>query len=96
VSKWLQRFAKDRIAGLLDAPSPGEKRRKHPADERILKALDEPPPLLQPLEWATAGRAFGPSEQGSGLAGHAKAPSESGSPAELMRQHRSGVQPQSG
>src|SRR6201981_3889128 len=46
VSKWLRRFAKDRIAGLLDAPRPGEKRRKYnPAtEERILKALDEPPP----------------------------------------------------
>ena len=46
VCKWLRRFAKDRIAGLLDAPRPGEKRRKYnPAtEERILKALDEPPP----------------------------------------------------
>ena len=46
VSKWLRRFAKDRIAGLLDAPRLGEKRRKYnPAtEERILKALDEPPP----------------------------------------------------
>src|SRR4029077_567753 len=46
VSKWLRRFAEDRIAGLLDAPRPGEKRRKYnPAtEERILKALDEPPP----------------------------------------------------
>ena len=34
VSKWLRRFAKDRIAGLLDAPRPGEKRRKYnPATE---------------------------------------------------------------
>ena len=29
VSKWLRRFAKERIAGLLDAPRPGEKRRKY-------------------------------------------------------------------
>ena len=46
VSKWLRRFAKDRIAGVLDAPRPGEKRRKYnpTTEERILKALDEPPP----------------------------------------------------
>src|SRR6202047_1987321 len=46
VSQRLRRFAKDRIAGLLAAPRPGEKRRKYnPAtEERILKALDEPPP----------------------------------------------------
>src|SRR6201984_69993 len=46
VSKWLRRFAKDRIAGLLDAPWPGEKRRKYneATEEQILKALDEPPP----------------------------------------------------
>jgi hypothetical protein len=97
--KWLRRFAKDRIAGLLDAPRPGEKRRKYnpAAEELILKALDEPPPAgLQPRERATACRAFGPGEQGSGLAGNAKAPSESGSPAELVCRYRSGVQPQSG
>jgi transposase len=46
VSKWLRRFAKERIAGLLDAPRPGEKRRKYneATEEQILKALDEPPP----------------------------------------------------
>src|SRR5215469_182976 len=46
VSKWLRRFAKERIAGLLDAPRPGEKRRKYSetTEEQILKALDEPPP----------------------------------------------------
>ena len=99
VSKWLRRFAEDRIAGLLDAPRPGEKRRKyHPAtEERILKALDEPPPAgYSRWKRATAGRAFGPGEQGSGLAGNAKTPSKSGSAAELVCKHRSGVQPQSG
>src|SRR6202047_5461336 len=46
VSKWLRRFAKDRIAGLLDAPRPGEKRRKYnrATEERIFEALDGPPP----------------------------------------------------
>src|ERR1700747_18820 len=46
VSKGPRRFAKERIAGLLDAPRPGEQRRKYneATEEQILKALDEPPP----------------------------------------------------
>jgi transposase len=46
VSKWLRRFAKDRIAGLTDQERSGEKRRKYTgqSEERILKALDEPVP----------------------------------------------------
>src|SRR5438132_3122465 len=46
VSKWLRRFAKDRIAALNDNPRSGTKRRKYTSatEERILKALDEPPP----------------------------------------------------
>jgi hypothetical protein len=46
VSKWLRRFAKDRIAALNDNPRSGEKRRKYTSatEELILKALDEPPP----------------------------------------------------
>jgi transposase len=46
VSKWLRRFARDRIAALNDNPRSGEKRRKYTSatEERILKALDEPPP----------------------------------------------------
>src|SRR6266446_6720913 len=46
VSKWLRRFARDRIAALKDNPRSGTKRRKYTSatEERILKALDEPPP----------------------------------------------------
>ena len=46
VSKWLRRFARDRIAALNDHPRSGTKRRKYTSatEERILKALDEPPP----------------------------------------------------
>src|SRR5260370_2072439 len=46
VSKWLRRFARDRIAALNDNPRSGTKRRKYTSatEERILKALDEPPP----------------------------------------------------
>ena len=46
ISKWLRRFAKDRIAALNDSARSGEKRRKYTGatEERILKALDEPPP----------------------------------------------------
>src|SRR5467141_3972385 len=46
VSKWLRRFAQDRIAALNDSARSGEKRRKYTGatEERILKALDEPPP----------------------------------------------------
>jgi transposase len=46
ISKWLRRFAKDGIAGLNDNARSGEKRRKYTGatEERILKALDEPPP----------------------------------------------------
>src|SRR5437667_11005562 len=46
ISKWLRRFAKDRIAALNDSARPGEKRRKYTGatEDRILKALDEPPP----------------------------------------------------
>ena len=99
VSKWLRRFAEDRIAGLLDAPRPGEKRRKYnPAtEERILKALDEPPPAgYSRWNGRLLAEHLGQVSKGSGLAGNAKAPSESGSPAELVCKHRSGVQPQSG
>ena len=45
VSKWRGRFAKDRLAGLADAPRSGKPRHYQTADEkRILAALDEPPP----------------------------------------------------
>jgi transposase len=46
VSKWLRRFAQDRIGGLNDSARSAEKRRKYTAlsEERILKALDEPAP----------------------------------------------------
>src|SRR6266436_7253561 len=46
ISKWLRRFAKDRIAALNDSARSGEKRRKYTtaSEERILKALDQKPP----------------------------------------------------
>src|ERR1700682_2557453 len=46
ISKWLRRFAQDRMAGLSDSVRSGEKRRKYTSltEERILKALDEPAP----------------------------------------------------
>ena len=46
VSKWLRRFATERIAALNDSARSGEKRRKYTdaTEERILKALDQPPP----------------------------------------------------
>jgi transposase len=46
ISKWLRRFAQDRMAGLSDHVRSGEKRRKYTSltEERILKALDEPAP----------------------------------------------------
>ena len=46
VSKWLRRFATERIAALANSPRSGEKRRKYTdaTEERILKALDQPPP----------------------------------------------------
>src|SRR3989442_681273 len=46
ISKWLNRFGKERLAGLRDAPRPGDKRRKYDrrSEKRILEALDEPPP----------------------------------------------------
>src|SRR5437660_7507389 len=41
VSKWLRRFARDRIAALNDNPRSGTKRRKYTSatEERILNAL---------------------------------------------------------
>jgi transposase len=46
ISKWLRRFAQDRLAGLVDEERSGAKRRKYTdqSEERILKALDEPVP----------------------------------------------------
>jgi transposase len=46
VSKWLRRFALERMAGLNDSARPAEKRRKYTSvtEKRILKALDEPAP----------------------------------------------------
>jgi transposase len=45
VSKWRVRFAKDRLAGLADAPRSGKPRTYGAnADRRILAALDRPPP----------------------------------------------------
>jgi transposase len=45
VSKWRTRFARDRLAGLIDAPRPGARARYDQTTERrILAALDEPPP----------------------------------------------------
>jgi len=45
ISKWRQRFARQRLAGLNDASRPGKPRRYHPANERrILAQLDQPPP----------------------------------------------------
>src|SRR5215813_9643032 len=57
VSKWLRRFALDRIAGLNDNARSAEKRRKYTSvsEKRILQALDEPGACrLQPLERAVA------------------------------------------
>src|SRR6516162_9219342 len=46
VSKWLRRFAVERMAGLNDSARSAEKRRKYTSvtEKRILKALDEPAP----------------------------------------------------
>jgi len=45
VSKWRQRFARSRLAGLADAARPGARRRYDATTERrILAKLDEPPP----------------------------------------------------
>ena len=46
VSKWLGRFALQRMAGLNDSARSAEKRRKYTSvtEKRILKALDEPAP----------------------------------------------------
>jgi transposase len=45
VSKWRMRFARDRLAGLADAPRSGKPRTYDAdADRRILALLDRPPP----------------------------------------------------
>ncbi len=45
VSKWRVRFARERLAGLMDAPGRGRRRRYgKSAERRILAQLDEPPP----------------------------------------------------
>lgn len=46
VSKWRGRFARGGLDGLMDAPRSGKPARYQPADEqRILAALDAPPPV---------------------------------------------------
>jgi transposase len=46
VSRWRLRFARDRLAGLADAPRSGKPRRYGAdADRRILALLDRPPPV---------------------------------------------------
>lgn len=46
VSKWIKRFQEARLAGLVDKPRSGEKRRKYSSadEQRVLKSLDEPVP----------------------------------------------------
>jgi transposase len=46
VSRWRVRFARDRLAGLAEAPRPGKPRTYgEAADRRILALLDRPPPV---------------------------------------------------
>ena len=45
VSKWLVRFRQNGIAGLYDAPRPGQPGKyTQETEQRVLQALDEPPP----------------------------------------------------
>src|SRR5215475_1397849 len=45
VSKWRQRFAKDRLAGLSDAPRPGKPHKyAEETETRVLAMLDQGPP----------------------------------------------------
>ena len=45
VSKWRQRFARDRLAGLSDAPRPGKPHKyTDEIEKRVLATLDQKPP----------------------------------------------------
>src|SRR4029077_4670866 len=45
VSKWRQRFSKDRLSALSDAPRPGKPHKyTEQTEKRVLALLDEPPP----------------------------------------------------
>jgi hypothetical protein len=70
VSKWLRRFAKERIAALNDSPRSGEKRRKYTSatEERILKVLDEAPRPVIAAGGQADCKAFKRCESASGLA----------------------------
>src|ERR1700694_2042529 len=68
ISKWLRRFAQDRMAGLGDGVRLGEKGRKYTSltEERILKALDDPAPPGY-SRWNGRLQASGQCEQGPSL-----------------------------
>src|SRR4030067_1128092 len=87
VSKWRQRFARSRLAGLADAPRPGPRRRDDAAtQQRILATLDEPP---SPVAW-TRSRT---SRRGSGRRGTCACPPARRSGASVTSTSATGQRP---
>ena len=97
VSKWRQRFAKDRLSALSDAPRPGKPRTYDTKTEsRVVALLDQPAPEGY-AQWngPLLAKALGDVSADQGLAHPPQPRHPTAAPPQLVHHHRPRVRPKS-